>query len=254
MNDELLALVQLQETDQNINRLRVEVSALPKHLASLEEKLGRQKAGVDEANKAIKDEEAKRRRLESDLKDIQQKIAKFREQSSSVKTNEQYHALQHEIGYAEAEIHKIEDRELESMERSEQLEIQLRRAQQELTDNAKVVEIEKESARSTSEEQQKHLAALNEDRTRLRAQVAEAVLANYDRIASSRGTAIARVEGQRCLACQMALRPQLWNQVRSGELIPCESCGRLLYFDNEKPLEPDVVPAGRAKKRTTADV
>ena len=254
MNDELLALVQLQETDQNINRLRAEISALPKHLASLEEKLGRQKAGVDEANKAIKDEEAKRRRLESDLKDIQQKIAKFREQSSSVKTNEQYHALQHEIGYAEAEIRKIEDRELESMERSEQLEIQIRRAQQELTDNAKVVEIEKESARSTSEEQQKHLVVLNEDRSRLRAQIAEAVLANYDRIASSRGTAIARVEGQRCLACQMALRPQLWNQVRSGELIPCESCGRLLYFDNEKPPEPDAVPAGRAKKRTTADV
>ncbi|MGC2607918.1 MAG: hypothetical protein WA419_20405, partial [Silvibacterium sp.] len=106
MNDELLALVQLQETDQNINKLRGEIAALPKRLAALEEKLIRQKAGVDEVNKAIKDEEAKRRRFESDLNDLQQKIIKFREQSSSVKTNEQYQALQHEIGYAEAEIRK----------------------------------------------------------------------------------------------------------------------------------------------------
>jgi uncharacterized protein len=242
MNDELLALVHLQETDQNINRLRGEISTLPKKLAVLEEKLAGQKAGVERASKANKEEEAKRRRLEGDLKDLQQKIVKFREQSSSVKTNEQYHALQHEIGYAEAEIRKIEDRELESMERSEQLEAQLRAAQLELNDNTKVVEIEKESARKMSEEQQTRLATLNEDRTRLRAQVSETRLASYDRIAGSRGTALARVNDQRCLACQMALRPQLWNELRSGELIPCESCGRLLYFDNEKPLEPDPLP------------
>lgn len=248
MNDELLALVQLQDTDQHISRLRTEIAALPKRLAALEEKLASQKAKVDQANKEVKEEEAKRRRLESDLKDLQQKILKFRDQSSSVKTNEQFHALQHEISYAEAEIRKIEDRELESMERSEKLETQFRSLQQELADNSKVVELEKESTRKASEDQQNHLSSLTEDRARLRSQITESNLSSYDRIASSRGTALARVDGQRCLACQMALRPQLWNQVRSGDLIPCESCGRLLYFDNEKPPESDPLPTAQRNK------
>lgn len=252
MNDELLALVQLQETDQAISRLRSNLNALPAQLESLEKKLAAQKASVDAATKAIRDEEAARRRMESDLKDLQQKIAKFREQSSSVKTNEQFHALQHEISYAEAEIRKLEDRELESMERSEQREAQLSTAQQEWSDNAKVVEIEKESARRIAEEQQKQLSTLEADRARLRTQVEESRLANYDRVAKARGTALARVIDQRCTACQMALRPQLWNQVRSGEQLPCESCGRLLYFDEDKPIAPDTVPAALKNKAAEA--
>ena len=137
INAELETLMFVQEADQSIARLRREIAALPKHLAELEEKLVKQKLVVDQAEKTIKEEEVRRRRIESDLKDQQQKIVKFREQSSSVKTNEQYTALQHEIGFAEAEIRKIEDREIESMERSEQLEAQQRTARQELADQAR---------------------------------------------------------------------------------------------------------------------
>jgi uncharacterized protein len=249
INQQLETLMFVQEADLDIARLRREIDALPRHLSELENKLASQKLALELAEKAIKEEEAKRRRFESDIKDQQQKILKFREQSSSVKTNEQYTALQHEITFAEAEIRKIEDRELESMERSESLEAQRNGARLQLSDQSRVVELEKEAARATSAQQQSKLAALMGERTRLRATVDQGILATYDRVAGARGTGLARVQGQRCLACQMALRPQVWNQVRMGELLPCESCARLLYHD--PALEPEAPAVKLVKKRRT---
>jgi len=257
MRAELEALMRLQTIDQETAQLRTAIAALPRRLAALETKLSAEKAAVEQAAKAGKDEEALRRRFESDLKDQQQKVVKLRDQMSNVKTNEEYRAFQHEIEFAETEIRKIEDRELESMERSEQLEQKRKAAESELKDSAKAVEVEKEDARAESAEQQKKLEELTRRRAEERAVVPEEMLRIYDRVSSSsRVTGIAYAQGQRCLGCQMGLRPQLWNQIRAGEILTCESCGRLLYYDPAREPQPEPEPEKpkRGKKAPEAGV
>src|SRR6266581_9100906 len=128
MHPDLEKLIVLQGHDVEAKRLRDEMIALPKHVSSLETK-----AKATEGQRAvivglIAKEEALRRRQESDVKDHQAKIARIRKQMDMATTTVQVTAFEHEIAFAQAEISRLEDAELESMERSEQLEAQRGRA------------------------------------------------------------------------------------------------------------------------------
>ena len=104
MNSDVQKLIELQQVDARMAALRAEVAALPKEVAQIEAKLAGSKTAVEKAQNAIKADETARRKHESDIKDQQEKISKYRDQSLKVKTNQEYKALMSEIEHAEAEI------------------------------------------------------------------------------------------------------------------------------------------------------
>jgi predicted nucleic acid-binding Zn-ribbon protein len=232
MNSDLEKLISLQAADREIDRLNEEIATLPKRVAAIEAKLAEEKAAVEKAKAAIKNNDAARRKLEVEIQSQQQKISKYRDQSLEVKTNEQYKALLHEIGFAEKEIRAAEDRILEAMVDTEGHEKELKTVEAELKAATLEIEKEKAEARRRTEEDEKELATWRSQRQEMRSGISPQVLDHYDRVIKVRKSAIAEARDQKCSACNVMLRPQTYDEIRSNEkIIVCDSCNRILFFD-----------------------
>jgi len=241
-------LIELQKADREISRLKAEIAELPKRVAAIEQKLAGTKAGLEKAKAAIKGDEAARKKHDAAIVDLQQKISKYRDQSLDVKTNEQYKALLHEIQFAEQEIRLQEDKILELMVNAEAREKDVKKAEAELKAQTAEVEKEKVAARERTAEDEKQLTEWNAKRDAARAGVNADVLQQYDRVAKYRGTGLSEVRDQKCMTCQVMLRPQTDNEVRAGtHIVYCDSCQRILYHDpaHDKPVEPAAVKKHR---------
>ncbi len=235
MHPDLEKLIVLQHHDVEAKRLRDEMAALPKRIAELEAKAKAAEAHLASVVDAIAKEEALRRRLESDIKDWQAKIAKVRKQLDMATTTTQVTAFEHEIAFVQGEIGKLEDAELESMERSETLAAEKVAADEAVASAEKVLERERARAEEAIVRDKAALDAVEHERAAERAGIGEDSLSLYDRIAKAKGTAVSEAVDHKCSACQMLLRPQRWNDLRdrgnTATMMTCESCGRLLYYD-----------------------
>jgi len=250
-------LLELQLADQAIRKLRDEVAALPRRVAVIEEKLAGTKAHLEKVRAAAKGDEANRKKFEATIKDLQGKISKYRDQSLDVKTNEQYKALLHEIQFAEEEIRLNEDLILEVMVNVEAREKEVKATEAELKAETAEVEKEKEDARKVTAEDQKKLAEWNAKRDALRQEISEDLLRHYERVAKFRGSGLAEVRGQKCMGCQVMLRPQTYNEVTLGEkVMVCESCQRIYYYNPANEVKPEqevITVTGRKRARPKAD-
>jgi uncharacterized protein len=251
MLQDLENLKELQVADKEILRLKEEVAALPKRVAVIEEKLAATQAKLEKAKSASKADEAARKKHEANILDLQGKISKFRDQSLAVKTNDQYKALMHEIQFAEQEIRANEDKILEVMMNTEARDKDVKAAEAELKAETAEIEKEKEQARQRTAEDEKLLAEWNTKRDKLRAGIDPDTLRRYERVMKYRGSGLSEVRDQKCTTCQVMLRPQTYNEVRTGQkIIECESCQRLLYFnpENEAKIEKAGVTTRRRVK------
>jgi hypothetical protein len=249
------SLVKLQTIELDRVRLNQELRALPAEIAQTEAALAAAERQSAEASAALNREDSLRTRLERDIDAHRQKAARFRAQLDSVTTPAQAAAIEHEIQFESTEAGRLENDEYTSLERTEAQEAALAQSRARVELLAAELDGVRTRVAARQQEVAAELRALAAGREAARAALDPDWLARFDRIAAARnGTGIARAENQQCTGCRMGVRPQTWNQLREGELLACDSCSRLLYWDpaihpsEQRPLAggPGMAPAPKA--------
>ena len=233
MAPDIELVIQLQRVDNRISQLEREIAALPGHITEIERMLVSNVRQLEADQAALAANQKERKKLEGGVQSFEEKISKLKNQMLEARTNEQYRAFQHEIGYGEDEIRKAEDRILDLMADSESLDENVGQAAEALGHEKKHVEREKKVVREQTAANQKLLEQCRSERQGVATTLSPKIYSTYERLWKRyHGAVLAEGVHGRCSACNIALRPQYYQDLKQAtEPMVCESCGRLLFYN-----------------------
>lgn len=233
MDGNLQTLINLQAIDTRIAGLEADAARLPREIAAIHAAVEDAKKNAEQAKARLDAARKDQRAKEKDLEVVQAKRSKNEARLYEVKTNKEYSAVLIEIEEIKQEKARMEEEVLVLMEAQERLTGDIREADARF----KQRESEGRGQEATLKEQlrgiETDLAGVRTERRELAGKLPANILADYDRILRARaGLALVPVTKPNfCGACRMTITPQRLQELRAqSSLIPCESCGRYLYW------------------------
>ncbi len=224
-------LYQLQEVD-------LELESNEQAMNQIASQLGESEAVVRVQNKLALEhqhlEELSRQQhsIEWELDDLSSKLATTEEElySGRIRNPKELANLQHEIDGLKARRDQLEDKALNIMDQVELATKSVATLDSEL----KALEAEWQSQQqqlSAHLEQLKTiLSNLKHKRQLLAAEIEPQAIEVYHELKKQRGTAVAKVEQGICRGCRISLPVTELQRTRSGNLVRCSSCGRILFL------------------------
>src|SRR5262245_20308381 len=129
MLPDLERLIQLQEIESRAAIANKAIAEAPGRIAALDALLQSSTAALAAAKQALETNKTTRRSIDKDLIADQQRLEKYKEQIMAVKTNEQLHAMQHQMKSVEDDIGKQEERVLVNMMEADEINANIKKAE-----------------------------------------------------------------------------------------------------------------------------
>jgi predicted nucleic acid-binding Zn-ribbon protein len=231
VNADLERVIVLQRLDSAALDAERRLASEPDRENAFEARLQAARDRVKTAKDQLAVNQTARRELEKEVAVHQGRLSKYREQAMAVKTNQEYHAVQKEISFAQTEIKEIEEKILERMLEADEVTAAIKRSESELAAEQKAIDADRKAMAAEHGELNALLERTRAERSKVVEALDKHVLAIFDVVARRRnGVAVAEAREGICTICHVRLRPQVFNTVLRGESITqCDSCQRILY-------------------------
>ncbi len=231
----LEALLILQDRDTKRLGLEAQLRNLPGEVQAVERTIADEKAAIEAARAEQRDLETRKKDLETEIGVAAERMGKYRTQQLSVKKNDEYQALGHEIETMQQQIGDLEGRELEIMYAIDEAKNKFVAAESLSKRNvsgheARILSLHEREASLTAE-----LKTLQVELAAARTPVSPLALRTYDRMASRGMPVIVPIRGGKCGGCHLKISSEADSASRGkgpdGDLATCDQCGRIIYFD-----------------------
>lgn len=226
-------LIQLQDLDKKIKEISLFLDNIPSRLHAIDAKIKESEQIVDSAKSELTHNQKIRRNLEADTQDVKERQKKYKSQLNSVKTNLEYSTLLKEIDDVQKKIDTVEEQIITEMLSADDLEEAIQTAERKAEVIRDEVSREKDAIIRDKEARETKKAALLEKRNTLVPQIPADLMTQYSALSGKLfGIALSPIMDEFCAMCYMRIRPQMLNEIRAEkEVILCENCGRILYFE-----------------------
>jgi predicted nucleic acid-binding Zn-ribbon protein len=235
VEQKLLALLQLQLIDSQIDKIKTIRGELPMEVADLEDEVAGLQTRINnlaEEARQIQEQIAMKKQA---IKEANQMIKKYQAQQSNVKNNREFESLNKEIEFQHLEIQLAEKRIKEYIAENNNKVSAIEQAQQLLNERINDLKEKKSELSGLVEETQKEEESLMESAAQAASIIEDRLLNAYRRIRGNarNGLAVVAVERDACGGCFNKIPPQRQIELRQRKkIIVCEHCGRIL-IDNK---------------------
>ncbi|HEY83437.1 MAG TPA: hypothetical protein G4O01_09180 [Dehalococcoidia bacterium] len=224
-------LYQLQEVDLEIE---AEERALNGMLSQLgdDSLLTQARNKLAAAERQLEELKRHQHEVEWEIDDLVSKITALEEElySGRIKNPKELSSLQHEVEILKGKRGQLENEALEVMEQVETAGASIASGRRELEAQEAEWQRRQQQLSAEIESLKGKLANLKQKRERCLAGISPQVVEVYERLRKHKGQAVVKVERGICRGCRISLPFGELQQARSGNLVQCSSCGRILFL------------------------
>ncbi len=225
-------LLIIQDHDLRILKFERELADIPLRKKAIDSMLDEHRQAVNAAKDVLKSRQAGIKACEQEIVTYRDKIRKYREQQMQLKNNQEFRAMENEIGGVEKLIRQAEDRILEIMETVEAAQSEVKLREDALQTEEKGVTHEFSAVEGRGGEIKVELDRIKQLRATYVADVDPARLAQYERFFKNKKAKVlvAVEDNGTCGGCHMKLPPYICHDAKKQlDVVACGYCGRMLY-------------------------